>query len=134
MPGNRKSIRLKDYDYTQEAAYYVTVCTQNRECLFGVVRNGEMVLNDAGEVVDKWWCELPLKYPMVEIDEYKIMPNHLHGIIMIVGNNENNNVGAGEPRPDNDRQNTHGYDDKGHGNRAPTLGQIIAYFKYGSTN
>jgi REP element-mobilizing transposase RayT len=85
MPGNRKSIRLKDYDYTQQGVYYVTVCVNDRKCVFGDVRNCEMVLNECGKMVDKWWQELKRKYNMIEIDEYKIMPNHLHGIIVIVG-------------------------------------------------
>jgi putative transposase len=119
MPGNRKSIRLKDYDYTQAGAYYVTVCVNNRKCMFGDVHNGEMVLNEYGEMADKCWNQISQHFPHVELDECIIMPNHLHGIINITPN-----VGAGFPRPDND---------KGRGNRAPTLGQIIAYFKYGST-
>ena len=85
MPGNRKSIRLKDYDYTQQGAYFVTICGNNRKCMFGDVQNGKMVLNDAGRMVDKWWQKMPDKYNMIEIDEYQIMPNHMHAIITRVG-------------------------------------------------
>ncbi|MFH1645149.1 MAG: transposase, partial [Candidatus Omnitrophota bacterium] len=85
MPGNRRSIRLKGYDYTRGGVYYVTICVNNRKCVFGDVRDGKMVLNDAGKMVDKWWRELTKKYVAIEIDEYIIMPNHFHGIIIIVG-------------------------------------------------
>ena len=115
----------------------MTVCVNNRECVFGDVRNGEMILNVAGKMIDRWWRELPRKYNMIEIDEYKIMPNHMHGIINIIGKNETNNVGAGFPRPDTDGfPRPHTFirtDNKGRGDRAPTLGQIVAYFKYGTT-
>ena len=140
MPGKRRSIRLKGYDYAQEGVYYVTVCVGERACLFGDVRDGEMMLNDAGRTVDKWWSELPQKYNTVKIDEYQVMPNHLHGIIMIVENDETGDVGAGFPRPVNDKgrgnrapKGRGNRAPKGRGNRAPTLGQIIAYFKYGTT-
>jgi putative transposase len=128
MSGNRKSIRLKDYDYTQAGAYYVTVCVNGRKCVFGDVHNGEMVLNEYGEMADKCWNQISQHFPHVELDECIIIPNHLHDIINIT-----HIVGAGFPRPDNDKGLPRPDNDKGRGNRAPTLGQIIAYFKYGST-
>jgi putative transposase len=85
MPGNRKSIRLKNYDYTQQGAYYVTVCVNDRKCVFGDVRDGEMILNDAGDMVQRVWDEIPQFYDGIDIDHFQIMPNHIHGIIMIVG-------------------------------------------------
>ena len=66
MSGKRRSIRLKNYDYTRKGAYYVTMCANNRKCMFGNVRNGEMGMNDTGNMIDKWWRELRSKYPMVE--------------------------------------------------------------------
>ncbi len=83
MPGNRKSIRLARYDYTSDGAYFVTICTKNRSCLFGNVVNGAMVLNGAGKMIDRTWRELPDKYLANSIDEFCIMPNHVHGIITI---------------------------------------------------
>lgn len=80
---NRRSIRLKEYDYSQPGMYFLTMCTKNRECLFGEVKNGEMVLNDFGEIAKKWWRNLENKFPNISLDEYKIMPNHLHGIINV---------------------------------------------------
>jgi len=82
---HRRSIRLKGYDYSQAGAYFVTVCTQGRVCLFGGVVEGEMRVNVAGRMVEKWWAELSNKFPNVETDEYNVMPNHFHGIVVIVG-------------------------------------------------
>lgn len=79
----RKHLRLPDYDYSTTGFYYVTLCTQNRECLFGNITNGKMLLNDSGEMVNEVWRLLPNQYPNIEMDTYTIMPNHLHGIIFI---------------------------------------------------
>ncbi len=81
----RRSIRLQGYDYTQSGAYFVTICVQNRECLFGNIANGEMRLNDAGKMIQTVWDAIPKYYPGIDIDAYQIMPNHIHGIIIIVG-------------------------------------------------
>lgn len=80
---HRRSIRLKDYDYSSAGAYFVTICAHNRDCLFGEIIDGEMVLNDAGKMVERCWLEIPDHYPSVELDEFVIMPNHIHGIIVI---------------------------------------------------
>ena len=81
---HRRSIRLPAYDYTQPGAYFVTICSQNRECLFGDVINEEMILNQRGEMVERTWRELAECYPGVEVDAFVIMPNHVHGIIVLV--------------------------------------------------
>jgi REP element-mobilizing transposase RayT len=80
---HRRSIRLKGYDYSQAGAYFVTICTQNRECLFGDVLNGEMVLNDAGKIVADEWMRTGEIRDEIELDEWVVMPNHFHGIVMI---------------------------------------------------
>jgi putative transposase len=80
---HRRSIRLKGYDYARSGAYFTTICTQNRACLFGEIINGEMRLNDAGRMIKKWWNELNRKFSNVETDELVVMPNHMHGIIVI---------------------------------------------------
>ena len=85
MPGHRRSIRLKEYDYTQFGAYYITLCTHGKQCVFGNVMNGQMILNDIGKMADEWWKKLPDKFNSISIDEYCVMPNHFHGIIQIVG-------------------------------------------------
>jgi putative transposase len=80
---HRRSIRLQGYDYSQAGAYFVTICTQNRECLFGDIVNGGMRLNEAGRVVESVWDGLPGHYAHVELDAMVIMPNHFHGIIVL---------------------------------------------------
>ena len=82
---NRRSIRLKGYDYAQCGAYFITICAQNRECLFGNIQHNEMALNHAGEMLYKIWNDLPDKCPGIVMDEFIVMPNHVHGIICIVG-------------------------------------------------
>jgi len=79
----RRSIRLKDYDYSQEGAYFVTICTQNHKPLLGEIRNAEMVLNEYGKIVAECWLWLSKQYPHVELDEWVLMPNHMHGIIIL---------------------------------------------------
>ena len=79
----RRSIRLPDFDYTTPGAYFVTICTQGNVCLFGEVTNNRMRLNEMGKMVKKVWDELPDHYPYVEIDTFVVMPNHVHGIIVI---------------------------------------------------
>lgn len=93
---HRRSIRLKGYDYTRAGWYFITICVQNRECLFGAIRNGEMVLNDYGKIVEFTWFDLPNHNAHVILDEFGIMPNHVHGIIVL----DDIHVGAGsEPAP-----------------------------------
>jgi len=83
---NRRSVRLQNYDYSSEGAYFVTLCTQNRECLFGEIVNEQMVLNEHGKIVEQCWNDLPNHYDNIELDAYVIMPNHFHGIILITDN------------------------------------------------
>jgi REP element-mobilizing transposase RayT len=82
---HRRSIRLHDYDYSQNGAYFVTICCQNKACLFGEIVNGEVRLNDAVKMVEKWWYELANKFPTFELDQFIIMPNHFHGVVVILG-------------------------------------------------
>jgi putative transposase len=84
----RRSIRLPGYDYSQPGAYFITICTQNREYLFGniVVGAGPRACpepNDAGTMIQTVWYEIPIHYHGIEIDEFIVMPNHIHGIIVI---------------------------------------------------
>ena len=85
MKGNRRSIRLRGYDYSRAGAYFVTVCAQERECVFGDVVSGRMVLNNSGRMVEKCWNDIPVHFPHVKSDEFIVMPNHVHGILLIVG-------------------------------------------------
>jgi REP element-mobilizing transposase RayT len=79
----RRSLRYPDWDYSTPAAYFVTICTHEREHTFGEIRNGAMVLNNLGRCVEYWWLSLPSKYPNIELDQSVIMPNHIHGIIWV---------------------------------------------------
>lgn len=88
----RRSIRLQGYDYTQAGAYFITICTQDRACLFGDIVDGEMRLNPFGHIVLEEWQRTALVRPHVTLDAFVIMPNHIHGIIVI--NDDANPVGA----------------------------------------
>lgn len=83
---NRKLNRLKKYDYSQSGYYFVTVCTKNRIHWFGEIRGDQMVLNECGEIVLFCWKDLPNHYFNAELDQFVIMPNHIHGIVRIVRN------------------------------------------------
>ena len=80
---HRRSIRLKEYDYSQVGLYFVTICVQNHECLFGEIAEGKMILNNAGEMVQTIWNELPQHFQNVESEAFVVMPNHIHGIVAI---------------------------------------------------
>ena len=107
----RRSIRLQGYDYTRQGAYFVTICTRNRECLLGDIVEGRMHLSEAGRLAQAVWEDLPHHYPHVQIDVWVIMPNHMHGIIILTeaqtteddvqsGADPKINVGAGlKPAP-----------------------------------
>ncbi len=82
---HRRSIRLKGYDYSQAGLYFITICCQDRECLFGHITNGEMILNDAGKMVETEWLKLPERFPNIALHEFVVMPNHFHAILEIVG-------------------------------------------------
>lgn len=156
---DRRSIRYQGYDYSQNGAYFVTICIENRQCLLGEIKDGKMILNDAGRLVQKWWMELSNKFLRIELDAYVIMPNHFHGIISIVesagadlrvrpGKNADRHivkiigadacttkiVGADlcvRPGKNTGRTNT----DTGRTHRcAPTVGEMVQWFKTMSTN
>ena len=104
---DRKLPRLRDFDYSADGAYFITICTHQRENIFGVIENGKMILNELGKIAEKCWREIPDHFLDVRLDEFVIMPNHIHGIIWIengfdpdVGNgnfqiNRANTVGNG---------------------------------------
>ena len=80
---HRRSIRLKDYDYSQSGGYFVTVCTEGRSCLLGDVSDGAVQLSGAGLMVEAIWREMPAHYAGVLLDAYVVMPNHIHGIVVL---------------------------------------------------
>jgi putative transposase len=79
----RKQIRLREYDYSLPGAYFVTICTKDRRRLFGGIVDGRMVCNEYGAIVHSCWDDIPVHYPLVQTDELMVMPNHIHGIIII---------------------------------------------------
>ncbi|XLQ20227.1 MAG: transposase [Candidatus Moraniibacteriota bacterium] len=79
----KKSLRIQGYDYSQNGAYFVTICTKDKINYFGKIKNGEMVLSDIGNIVQKYWQEISNQFSFVQLDEFVIMPNHVHGIIII---------------------------------------------------
>jgi REP element-mobilizing transposase RayT len=81
----RQSMRLEGYDYGQAGLYFVTITTWQMECLFGVILEGEMVLNDAGRMAEIEWKRLVTRFPGVELDAFVVMPNHVHGIVVLGG-------------------------------------------------
>jgi uncharacterized protein (TIGR00252 family) len=114
MMWHRKSPRLSGYDYSQEGACFVTVCVQGRQDLWGEILHGEMQLNQAGSMVERWWKELERKFPPIKIDEYYVvMPNHFHGIVFI---------------PELSAPTTEG------GHTGPPLQRIVQWFKTMTTN
>jgi putative transposase len=123
---HRRSIRLQGYDYAQAGAYCITLCTHGRECLFGDIADEEMYLNDVGRIVVNEWLKTPAIRAEIELDEWVVMPNHFHGIIVIT------NVG---------KVNRHVVDNRYKGDQpvAPTgpkpkyVGALMAGFKFSVT-
>jgi REP element-mobilizing transposase RayT len=80
------STRLKNWDYSSAGWYYVTICVKNMDCVLGKIIEGKMVLSDTGKIVDNYWRQIPRHFNNVDLNEYQIMPNHLHGIVVIKNN------------------------------------------------
>ncbi len=129
---HRRSIRLKGYDYSSEGAYYVTIVTHGRECLFGEIIDDEMYLNEYGVIIQNWWNEIPVHFKNVDLGSFVIMPNHVHGIIFIV-EERRGEVISPHGSPNNIYLNANNQGGETPPLRKPILGQIVAYFKYQST-
>jgi REP element-mobilizing transposase RayT len=117
---NRRSIRLKEYDYSQSGAYFITICAQVRECLFGEIVDWKIALNDAGKMVQAVWDDIPSHYAGIDTDAFIIMPNHIHAIIVIVG-------AAPCGRPDSDNGQARGPAPTG--NTTLSLADVVHRFK-----
>ena len=87
------STRLQNWDYAWNAAYFITICTHNREWFFGEIINQKMILSEIGQMAEKYWYEIPQHFPFVKLDAFVVMPNHIHGIIIIDKKINNNIVG-----------------------------------------
>lgn len=92
MIRDRKHIRLRNYDYASDGWYFITICTHERECYFGKIENQMMYLSDVGMQAKLMWNEIPRHFPMAELGEFVVMPNHIHGIIGIDNNKKCNDV------------------------------------------
>ncbi len=84
-PHHRRSLRIPGYDYSQPGYYFVTLCTQDRDLLFGMMQDQWMIPNDLGKLVEACWQEIPHHFPEIALDAFILMPNHLHGILVITG-------------------------------------------------
>jgi putative transposase len=93
---HRRSIRLKEYDYSQVGGYFVTICTYRDKCLLGSVISGEMRLSKCGEIVNKFWHRIASHFTDVKTDVFVVIPNHIHGIIFIT---DERRCGVSPPHP-----------------------------------
>ncbi len=129
---HRKSIRLQGYDYSQAGAYFVTIVTYHRDCLFGEIENEIMILNEFGKIADECWRAIPDHFPNVELGAHMIMPNHMHGVIVIhddesashLGMTDDDGRGAAMLRPYANTTNNHKINVK-----PRSLGAIIRSYK-----
>ncbi len=106
---HRQSVRLRDYDYSQKGAYFVTICVQGRQPLFGSVVDGEICLAANGLLAQSTWTGLTTRFPSVSLDAFVLMPNHLHGIVLLT-----------PPQAS--------------GDKSPNLGEVIRAFKAVTTH
>ncbi|MFH2096637.1 MAG: transposase [Bacteroidota bacterium] len=88
------TVRMRNWDYSWNAYYFVTICTRKRVCYFGEIRNGEIILTEIGKLIEKYWYEIPNHFKNIVLDEFVIMPNHIHGILKI---NAQRIGGGGDP-------------------------------------
>jgi REP element-mobilizing transposase RayT len=140
---HRRSIRLAGYDYAQAGLYFVTLCVRNKECLFGTIENGEMILNESGKIANDCWLAIPDHFPHAVLHEHIVMPNHVHGIIEWTGDDVGANhhsplMGAGRAKDHPGRNETGAKDFSPLQSaefRSPsqTIGSIVRGFKIGVT-
>ncbi len=119
MPVTRRLVRLPDYDYSQDGAYFVTVRTTQGRCVFGEVTDNTSLLNRLGLLVSQCWSDIPAHFQHVSLDEFVVMPNHLHGIVLLstADNDWNATNRGGLPGGSRPRL------------RIPTLADIVGAFK-----
>ena len=124
----RKRNRLADYDYSENGAYFITICTENKKCCLSYIQcidiETQITLTRKGQIVERFVGEIPIKYPTVSVDHYVIMPNHVHLLLRIDRSRGTEGDGTGNPSP------TEG---DGTGNPSPTVGNVIGWFKYQTT-
>ena len=131
---HRRFIRLRHYDYSQAGAYFVTVCTQDRLCWLGIIRDGEVFRSGSGHVVQAVWQGLPARFPTAELDQFIVMPNHIPGVIIVGAQFIAPSPPEAAPsRPEaSDVDHTPVARGEGVINHAPTLGEIVRTLKAAS--
>lgn len=129
MQPKRKNIRLHGYDYSRAGLYFLTIVVQNRLHLFGHVDNGKMILNDAGQMIERWYHEIEHKYPDKQCREMVVMPNHFHCIIENVEMPMDMNAPSTDDCPLTDEK--YGMHNKKYG---ATIGDVMDWFKTMTTN
>lgn len=77
------SARLPEWEYNKKAAYFITICTKNREHFFGEIIEDEMQLSELGVITKQYWLEIPFHFPFIKLGEFVVMPNHIHGILIV---------------------------------------------------
>jgi REP element-mobilizing transposase RayT len=83
MNKERKNIRLSYWDYSSSGEYFITICCKERNSFFGEIKENEMILSEIGLISSKYWLEIPEHFPHVKLDEFVVMPNHIHGILIL---------------------------------------------------
>jgi len=140
---HRRSIRLRGYDYSQQGAYFITLCLQNRRHLFGRVHNKTMLLSAMGQIAHQHWLQLTERWPHLELGAFQVMPNHFHGVLIIVGAPVGVPLAGtqtpdeipdadpvGEPRPGSqERAPARGGPTAARGAPTATVGEIIGTYK-----
>jgi putative transposase len=117
---HRRSIRLREYNYSQPGAYFITIVSCQRKNIFGNIVDGEMILNQVGKIVEKIWLEISKHFPNTRCDIFVIMPNHIHGIIEIIEIVNDGPVGATHESPLPERRS---------GPKPKSIGVMVGLFK-----
>lgn len=133
-----ESARLKNWDYSSKGYYFITICTANREPFFGRKENGKMKLSEIGKIAVQCWQEIPRHFPNVQLDEFIVMPNHVHGIIIIGDGNKIDTVEAQNfaplrPPPPPPKQQQRRQQGNKFGPQSKNLASIIRGYKIGVT-
>ncbi len=131
----RRSMRLHKRDYSAVGKYFLTICTRNRELIFGTIENKSMRLSPIGNIAERYWKNIPHHFPNIKLDEYCIMPNHIHGIL-IIGEKHDietpSNVGVQYEIPGNQIEPLHSVESQFHSFQhivAKSIGSIIRTYK-----
>jgi putative transposase len=121
---HRRSVRLQGYDYSRGGAYFITICTQDRTRLLGEIIDGQMSLSAAGQMIEEVWAGLPMRFPTIVLDAFVVMPDHLHGVLILSDETGEPNAGA----------EVGNVNEHAPGTLPGTIGRILQTFKSTSTH